>query len=376
MANYSSLYNYHRCYGCPMHTGANKCSALCADGYMLNCDTGEIIDTAIPVFDYNDGAVPMCERCAWYVAEECENDGEYHADYIQTEDTSRYYSREYAENNLYQCEDCGAWFEYDDYITYTDGGAYCRECRGAHSLIQPYHNHHGEYSPIGGTWSDDLIGLEVESDGYGCGDECDCAQALDGIFDGAVVFEEDCSLYSGFETITQPHTLEAMRDFDFDALTTTMLDCGASENPSSAGFHMHFSRSWFGDTPQEIRETVGRLMRSYSDNWRALVDLSCRGDVASIEQYAQPLRIACDDETPEDTYWNNCGVWYNRYNAINCENSKTIEFRLGAAYLNPRYMRKWIELHVQMIEAARAGVAFTVNYDYTISLQEAGTAAA
>lgn len=377
---YSSLYNYSRCARCAMHTQNSACAAAVEDGYMINGETGEVIDNAIIVhdsFSRFDTQVPMCEFCARAVAEKCEDDNEYHADYIYTEDTNIYYSRDYAESCLYQCEDCGNWYEYEDSLRYTGGGSYCCDCAKYHSVICGYHDHHGDYYPVGGDWCDNLIGLEIESDYYD-GAETDCAEELHALFNRGreiLAFEEDCSLSEGFETITHPHTLEAIRAFDFDLLCDTMQGFGACANPYTAGLHMHFSRSWFGADTEEQQATIGRLMRAYSENWDALVCLSNRGDSYSIENYANPPTIyeECSDL---DIYAENRGGWGNRYRAINCENRNTIEFRLGAGFLDADYMRAWLELHVSMIQAARLGQAFRVNYDYTITILNEGRQAA
>ncbi len=374
---YSNLFNHYGCRGCAMHTGNCECSAIVSDDYMTNCDTGEVIDDMRLVYDWADGPVPMCDHCAWVVSERCEDDDEYHSDYVYTEDGGNYYSRSYAENYLHQCEDCGNWFEDSDNLRYTGGGYYCRDCRCYHSVICSYHDHHGNYYPVGGDWCDDLIGFELESDYYD-GAETDCAEELNSLFNrgrDVLAFEEDCSLSKGFETISHPHTLDALRDFDFDTLCDTMTSYGACYNPSTAGLHLHFSRSWFGEDSDSQCATAGRLMRAYADNWDTLVLLSNRGDSYSINSYAQPPTIY-DECSDEDLYEENCGGWGDRYRAVNVQNSNTIEFRLGAGCLDADYIRAWIELHVAMIEAARLGQAFRVNDDYTITILSEGRQAA
>ena len=387
---YSNVYSFYRCRNCAMHTGVCECSAVVCGGYMTHCETGEIIDDCVEVYDGTEALVPMCDWCASAATEECYDDDERHVDYVYTDDTGRYYSRGYAEDYLYQCDECGSWFEDANSLSYIGGGHYCRDCRQYHSVICSYHDHRGEYSPVGGDWCDDLIGLEIESDYYG-GAEADCAEALDCEFNSCgrdvLAFEEDCSLSEGFETITHPHTLEALRDFDFGRLCDMMMEYGACSNPSTAGLHMHFSRSWFGETTDEQQATAGRLMLEYACNWDVLVALSNRGDSYSINNYAQPPAVsdmfgrqcslleygACGEL---EIYDENVGGWGCRYRAINCENYATIEFRLGAGLLDASYIRAWIELHVAMVRAARAGQAFRVNYDYTITILDEGRQAA
>lgn len=357
-----------------MHTDIDECAAKIEDGYMIDANTDAVIGDAVTVIDSYNNDVPMCEHCAWIIAEMCDNDDMYHTDYVYTEDSCRYYSRDYAENELYMCADCGDCYEYSDNLRYINGAYYCEPCAGSHSVIGCYHDNKYSYNPIGGTWSDNLIGCEIESDGYNydvCGDAEECALNLRRVFGDAVVFEEDCSLCDGgFETITQPHTFNALMNFDFEAMTDIMLRSGADENPSTAGLHLHFSRSWFGDTEEEQHETAARIVISYHRNFDTLIELSNRVNHHNVYEYAADTAPRGDtlDDIYDDAAW-------SRYRAVNLTNRRTIEFRLGAAYLDADYIRAWIRLHVAMIEACRAGYIVDVNNDYTVSLRNAREAA-
>lgn len=357
-----------------MHTGFDVCAAKLEDGYMIDTSSDAIIDNAVTVIDAYNNDVPMCERCAWIIAEMCDDDDMYHTDYVYTEDTCRYYSRDYAESELYMCADCGTCYEYSDSLRYINGAYYCDSCAGEHSVIGYYHDNKYSYNPIGGTWSDNLIGCEIESDGYDYdvrGDAEECAMILHNVFGDAVVFEEDCSLRNGgFETITQPHTLDALMNFDFESMADIMMRNGADENPSTAGLHLHFSRSWLGDTEEEQHETAARIVISYHRNFDTLLELSNRVNPHSVYEYAADT--APRGETLEDIY--NDATW-SRYRAVNLTNRRTIEFRLGAGYLDADYIRAWIRLHVAMIEACRDGYIVDVNHDYTISLRDTRVAA-
>lgn len=365
----STLFNTGRCSRCSQRTACNVCAARAEDGYIIAQD-GSIIDDAVTVYDYGT-PIEMCELSAYYIAEVCDDDREYHTDYIYTEDSGCYYSRAH-EEYLYQCDDCGRWFEYEDSLRYNSRGAFCVDCYRDNSVICQYHEHKYEYRPIGGTWGDDLIGLEIETDGYD-GNAADCAEALDNEFNSAqtvLAFEEDCSLYSGFETITYPHTLDALRGLDFDRLIRLMLMYGADENPGSAGIHMHFSRSWFGADEAEQTETIARLICEYNYNWEMLCDCSRRPDDYGIDEYAACPRAYGD--TPQGIY--DYQYRSGRYEAINLRPDNTVEFRLGGCYMDADWLRAWIELHVAMIRAARRGESFLVNYDLTISARHEAAA--
>ena len=347
------------------------CMAMECDGYITDRETGEIIDRARRVYNSWDSFI-TCEHVAHRYAEVCE-DGELHTNYYIMSDTGAAYTYEYAYDNCYQCADCGDWYEYTDDLRVIDGDHYCDSCAACHSVIGSYHEHKYEYEPIGGTWDDNLIGIEFECDGFDDSDDRENAARaiIDNVSD--IVLEEDCSLNNGFEIISQPHTAAALfNGFEFDALVDTLFSWGACECPSTAGLHVHFSRSWFGDDRDEIEETVGRLALAYINNWDMLVSCSGRDDDWHIHEYAA-MPTCYEYDTPREAAQN----LRSRYLAINNCPSKTVEFRLGAGWVDAAYMRSWIKLHIAMIDACRRGLEFTVNYDYTITITgEQETAAA
>ncbi len=370
--NISRIYNNWRCAECSMHCDCNTCAADVNDWDMFDSITGEYIDNAVTVYDDYGDAMPMCRRCVWAVAERCADDGEYHSDYVYVTGRgySDYYTREYAEDYCVVCEDCGEYVDADAAVT-IDGYTYCRLCARDHSIIKNYHAHKGEYEPVGYDQYDRYIGIELECDGFDDYDDMmSAAESIAHNYRDAVVLEQDCSLYNGFEIITQPHSTAALEDLDIEDICATLERCGADFAPSSAGLHMHFSRTWLGATAEERRETIINLTRAYVANWSQLVELSGRNDYCGIDEYAcRPSCYADDDDN--DVYY----ALNSRYCAINNENSRTIEFRLGAGVLSGAFIRNWVNLHIQMIDAARRGVYFIVNDNYTITTGEAAHAA-
>lgn len=370
--NVSGIYNNWRCADCAMHIERYGCAAVARDWDMFNSTTGERIDNAVTVYDNEGEPMPMCRRCVWAVAERCADDGEYHSDYVfvNGRGCSDYYTREYAENYCVTCDDCGEYIDSDAAVE-IDGYTYCPSCAREHSVIKSYHAHKGEYEPIGYDEYDRYIGIELECDGFE--DYDDMMQAADTIarnYRDAVVLENDCSLCSGFETITQPHSVDALEDLDIEDICATLKNWGADFAPGTAGLHMHFSRTWLGLTTEERRATLANLTRAYVANWDMLVDLSGRVDYYGIDDYAFKPTCYADDDDADVLY-----SLDSRYCAINDTNSRTVEFRLGAGVLSGAFIRSWVKLHIDMIDAARRGEVFIVNDDYTITTGEAARAA-
>lgn len=365
-----SIYRNYYCDRCELCDGCD-CFADYGDGYMINPETEEIIDDAAPLIDERGNEFTMCERAVGYIANQCEDDGNYHVENVYTEDTYCYYSWDYAYSFLYRCEDCGCWFEYSDSLRLIDDSYYCSDCAKDHSLILGWHDHKGDFETIA-TDEDTpetrrkTIGFELECDGYGL-DKTETAYTLDGIFNNrrdVLVFEDDCSLDCGFEIISQPHTASALEKLDIEEIVSTLSAHGADYAPSTAGFHMHFDRNWIGDTWEEQKTTLARLYLAYDFNWYELVELSQRDDADHIASMAR--RPIIETFNADDIITDN----YTRYCAINNNNVETIEFRLGAGVLDAQFLRKWIALHIDMIEACRAGKSFIINSDYTITINE------
>lgn len=368
----STIFNHYPCSRCGMQgyvPGGNRmCEAVVDDNneYMLNPMTGEIIDLAVTLYDRREAPYTVCQRCAGYQGNLCEDDNEYHVYSVYTADTGVWYSLPYAQDYLYLCEECGDYYEDVDNLRYIGGRYLCPNCAEEYSVIERYHSNKHCFYAIGGTFKNRLIGLELETDGYY--DEADkeqCARELRDNFGDAIVFEEDCSLDRGFEIITQPHTVEALADLDIESIVRTCLDYGAEiDGNGNAGLHMHFSRNWFGNSDEERAETIGRLITEYNASWKDLIALSMRESMCQINDYAYCNRISQYCDTYEDIG----NASYARYCAINTRNDNTVEFRLGAGVLNAEFIRDWIRLHIQMIEVCRAHKQFMINPDYTITI--------
>lgn len=347
------IFSNERCRECTARRDG-ICYADVDGGYMVHPETGEIMGRAEVLHQDHMGRVwDVCESIASYWGYYCEDDCEYHEDAIFNQSDGYRYSPDYAERFLEQCRECGDWYDPED-LTH----GYCESCRDyRRGMIGDYHSGRRRgWDPVGDYDDPKKIGLEIETDGDDYEPERAAAELYDE-FGDVLVFEEDCSLYNGLEIVTQPHTLDAMRNFDFDVLVATCLSNYADEAPGSAGYHMHFSRAWFGSTKDEQDETIARVICAYRNNWEALLHLSGRQEWSQVDNYA--AMPAGGDDVDEILYCNG----RSRYYAVNITNRATVEFRLGAGVLDASFLRDWIELHVQIIEAARRGDKIIIEDD-------------
>lgn len=302
----------------------------------------------------------MCERRAAQCA-----DGEpyaYYVEYIYNESTGDYNTRQYAYDNLYYCEECGDWFESYDYDTDAD---MCNTCASRRGIIGDWHDHKGDFVPVGDRHDRKRIGFELEVDD-GDGDNESMAREIDCEFPSHFVFENDCSLETGFEIISQPHTRDALNALDIERLCR-MLSANdyTSHDRGTCGFHVHYSVDWFGVDDDEQRATLARVLRWYEEYFDDMATLSRRGDgysnYADINSRAQSwdyYDVVVDDD---DDLVEHC-IGASRYVAVNCCNFYrygTVEFRLCRGSLKASTLRAWIDLHTAIITACRLNISPT-----------------
>lgn len=318
---------------------------------MADPDTWQLIATGTHVYAADGDMVPMCIDAASEIAVLCYDDGEYHENVIYCNSDRNWYSEEYAQDHMLVCEDCGGWYWYDD-ITEIDGEYYCSNCIDDHTIIDRYHG--STFEPVGEDPEDRFIGFELETDGRYYHPHA-CALELHKTFGSALTFEEDCSLSNGVEIISQPHSIDALANLDIVTIVGTCLDYGADINPASAGLHLHFSRTWFGATEEIQTATIARVIKAYALNWDWFVEESNRNERAIDNRYGYARKPVYDPDydrylPDEDIVSQNNDT---RYRAVNLDNYYTVEFRLGAGYLVPEFIRDWIDLHIDLITKCR-----------------------
>lgn len=367
----SRFFSCYRCDGCPHRKRGEYSYSTCGATFTAiddDCDIFVNDDSdarAYIVYDndeYGDGdAVIMCGRAARYLGARCADGDEYayYNDYVFNGSRGDYYTRAYAyDHELQECPDCGDWYEDCDW---NEPRGMCNECAGAYSIIGDWHDHKGDFVPVGDSRDDCRIGTELEVDG-GDDENDEMAYDIDSAFPNHFVFENDCSLDTGFEIISQPHTLDAFKALDWERLCDMLIrNHYISHDAGTCGLHVHFSAAWFGETLDEQRETLARVLRWYEDNFDTMVKLSRRGDnyhgyaernsrahYWSGTDYSYGVDI---DDAVELVEHSVCG---SRYVAVNCCNFYrygTVEFRLARGTLRAATLRAWIDLHVGIIRA-------------------------
>lgn len=250
----------------------------------------------------------------------------------------------YDRYNYRVCDNCGRICDSDE--GEWDGGYfYCEECAEEHRFVHDYgykpspifhrHNCADHFDSTDSDGSEPLyLGVELEVDE---GRNCSCV--MDEYDEDDVYCKHDGSLGNyGFEIVSHPRTLESHKEFDWDSIMKTCVDNGyKSHDTSTCGFHVHVSRSFFGEYYEDSDYAAAKLIILVSRFWDDFIVPFSRRESRYLNKWA---RKPTDDEvvTPEDDeseiLRKLSNVEGSRYKAINLRNDDTIEFRIFRGTLN------------------------------------------
>lgn len=261
------------------------------------------------------------------------------------------------------CEHCDRWVS-EWY--WNDSLECCEDCENDLLLVKSYHYHKGYYRPYGDSNKRIGVELEVDSNNW-CADREEVARAVYEILGDRVYFEEDGSLSDiGFEIISQPHDLEALKALNWSDAFRSLIDNEyRSHDTDTCGLHLHFSKEWCGDTEAERVRSVAKIVMFYDKNWEALYKLSrrdnteyCRRDYAYDAISGDDVLTADADTITKLVEDKKHGTRYTAVNLTPYDRHGTIEFRLGRGTLNYKTFMAWIDLHRAICEQSRTAKSY------------------
>ena len=342
--------DFVKCNGCGDFINTDDVSYHNEDAYCQTCfdDTFCICDDCGEPFLADDGwlvnyrnpnwhilSKVVCESCLENNYQRCEDCGEY-----WREDDTYYTGHGYHicascyENGYGCCDDCNEIYHADDLI-YSDryGEAYCQSCARTHGghaindyLYKPapkfrHFNQNTNESVFSASPGNRLYAgfeLELESPREPA---WDVAQTLIDNFDedeDVFYCKHDGSLDDGFEIVSHPMTLRAHKTMDYSDMLAELKKAGCkSHNTTTCGLHVHVSRSFF-----TMSETVKLGLFVYFNKSR--LETFARRTETYHAKFKPVLRSDLKAAGHSD----------RRYEAINFENARTIEFRLFKGTLN------------------------------------------
>jgi len=262
------------------------------------------------------------------------------------------YCQQCVENNVYDCNDCGAsvW-DGNDHNCEGDGDD------NDESLIHGYAYRPSPYFFGEGKYH---FGFELEVEARGNGRYAG-AQIAQESLGGHAYLKEDGSLSDGFEIVTHPHTLEKYHnEFNWGVLEKLQSNGYRSWNTRTCGLHVHVSRTAFGDggdpwsskITQSVRSQILlrrqshelRFMKLIYDNQRQVERISGRSNnnYATFQDKGhliQKLKHGIQES--------------GRYSAINTENDATIEVRVFKGSLRKERVLSALEFVHASVEYTR-----------------------
>ena len=284
----------------------------------------------------------------------CDGCDEYHYVY----DTEFYtygchdYCEQYAleEGYVGHCYSCDEIMD-TDYLYWHEGHGeyYCEDCYPHNEIISEWHEH--KHSDLIFNKADKeeqdpkfyfRIELEIDKRTSNYSYNVKTAETIreEHFNDTEMYFEQDGSLWGGFELITHPMSYEFIvenKDRFTDLFNYLNLRGYTGENNNSAGLHFHISNEHITD------EQVEQIVYFLENNLIDIHKLSRRpGDINryagsycfdTLEEHIQAKLMDGDLDYKEVIRLFNKKN-YSRYHLLNVTNSNTIEFRFFKSTLN------------------------------------------
>lgn len=303
----------------------------------------------------------VCENCLteYYFCEECE-EFHYWDDVHSLPNGNGYicshclnYSDEYR-----LCDDCEEVVSIYECYEHENGNLVCPSCSEDYyywesdcllhdeseddddygSVIREYHDSpdYIYYDDEGASYECDssvkYLGVELEIQKGGCID--DNALELIGDTEEELFAMYDGSLDRGFEIISMPASIDYhLNKMPWDKVLPKAYDMDY-RGCDGGGLHIHVARTHFnGD------DAIGEIVRFVNDNYEALLRFARRKE-ADGYQWARKAHYNEYEERPKcKSEWAKKAKDKMKYQAVNLQPKKTIEFRFFRSTLEVRHFR-------------------------------------
>lgn len=185
--------------------------------------------------------------------------------------------------------------------------------------------------------------LEVEANDASLSDGVDVVQEHLGDEENYVYLKGDGSLHCGFEIVSHPATLASHKERNLGKALQGLSDLGfRSWRTDTCGIHVHVSRAGFSNPSH-----VWKFTHFIVDNKQAMVKLAGRNS----ERWAN---FNLDGYTSGGVKSRAKGAnFYNRYEAINFGNARTLELRFFKGSLRVERLLSALELTEGAVEYTR-----------------------
>jgi hypothetical protein len=310
------------------------------------CDEVTSCDELYTAYNRRSHEISICQDCYedhYFTCTSC--DSSYHTNnaYRYSGD---YFCQDCFNDNYFTCESCNETYHNDDY----GSDDRCINCESENrvrscGLINDYgYKPDPTFYETPSSKKDKLymgIELEVES----CGEGIDDMATEITEISPEIYLKSDGSLNDGFEIVTHPCTLDYHRmNLKWEKILDSLKNGGfKSHNTKTCGLHIHVSKSALSEI-EAIR--LGIFVNLNSENFEKLA----RRSESSYSKFKHlkkgkisKIRATYTDDQIETPYLS-VNKNSDRYEALNYQNRKTIEFRLYKGTLKYHSFISTVEL--------------------------------
>ncbi len=328
---------FHLCPEC--REGLKQCSYcgeyLLDDDYVTDCN-GDIYCESC-----RDDQLSYCEKCDEY------SDSD---NFVRIENLDEWWCEDCTSSYAYRCENCGDWVSenygdnntivcnpcyadhyctcddcnevmHNDNAHFQDDGTYCESCYNENHSSNV---HEYSYEPYLNFLSSDkdnenrlaYLGFELEAGGVTSSER---NRIADSISDGEETFylKEDGSIPDyGFELVSHPITLKRHKELDWENILRQMSNARMKSHDlgeESCGLHVHVSRNYLSPYKWLL---IDWFISKYQSNF----ELIARRKETHWARFKKS-----NGQNIKEVYGKSSGT---RYQAVNFENTNTVEFRL------------------------------------------------
>lgn len=364
---------------CEMHETVDTHCFVCEDcGYTCN-HCGDWYEHSGNLTWVESEGEYYCDHCRDDSLSWCEVCNEYYIDttYIPSEDIA--VCNGCLEDHYVYCEGCGEYVHQDDWDSECDCCTSCAEDRDPNCGSRGFHfiDYSSHPAPVfyGRPRKD-----KNESEGMGCGFELEIT-TIDGDSDATgpelvnllgdrCYYKRDASCHADnyrdeIEIIGQPMTYDYfMKEFPWEDMCNIAKDGGYVSHDyhpnggDSCGFHLHFSREYFGDSYIKQTINIAKLLMFFAWTWKDLVKASRRTEGmlhwtkrnVSVDGRGKYNLYKVCREQAKNTYFIHDS---SRYVAVNLTNRYTVEIRLCRGSLNSKALKAWGDLMFAVVKNCR-----------------------
>ena len=328
------------------HFYCEECTFVCEE-----CGCIESIDNSVMVHYGRNDTRCVCCNCAEtsdriFRCRDCE---EYYSTNLRW---GYYYGEPICDNcsdSYGVCDECGYVFLNEDLTWNSNSNRYlCSDCYDeADTISDIVNDYYYKPSPIfyGDNADNCFFGVELEVDNTDDTADsdaiCNLARELQNDYNEHIYLKHDGSLTNnGFEIVSHPMTLDYhMSEFQWKEIMNMCVNATLrSHDTNTCGLHVHINRTFFGFNEKEQDLNIAKLLLLVSKFFESHIVKFTRRRYEELNRWCTNPSVRYEETDTNESVIDkmktakSCG----RYQAVNLQNDKTVEFRIFKGTLKYR----------------------------------------